>query len=302
MKDMKYKDVIVHYTSDDNIRLAVAVTKDITETARTKHNLSPVACAALGRTMTGALLLAGDYKNKEGVTIRIDGKGPLGVIHVDAFNSNRVRGYVDTPVVDLPLKPNGKLDVSGAVGTDGEVTVTRFTPEKTTYTSRSPIVSGEIAEDLAYYLYTSEQVPSTINLGVLVERDYSIAASGGFLVQALPGASDKVLAKVEENIKKIGQITTWLTTHPNGEGIAETIMEGLSYKELYRQPLYWRCTCSLERIENVLLSLRQEDKEALLSDPQVEMTCHYCGTRYVISHDELVDLYERHKKSSIPKE
>ena len=113
-------------------------------------------------------MLAGDYKNKEGVTIRIDGKGPLGVIHVDAFNSNRVRGYVDTPVVDLPLKPNGKLDVSGAVGTDGEVTVTRFTPEKTTYTSRSPIVSGEIAEDLAYYLYTSEQVPSTINLGVLV--------------------------------------------------------------------------------------------------------------------------------------
>ena len=111
-----------------------------------------------------------------------------------------------------------------------------------------------------------------------------------------------MLAKVEENIKKIGQITTWLTAHPNGEGIAETILEGLSYKELYRQPLYWRCTCSLERIENVLLSLRQEDKEALLSDPQVEMTCHYCGTRYVISHDELVDLYEHHKKSSTSKE
>lgn len=139
---MEYRDSIVHYMSDENIRLAVAVTRDCVETARQRHTLAPVACAALGRTMTGALLLAGDYKNREGVTIRIDGKGPLGVIHVDAFNSNRVRGYVDHPVIDLPLASNGKLDVRTAVGTDGEVTVTRFTPEKTTYTSRSPVVSG----------------------------------------------------------------------------------------------------------------------------------------------------------------
>lgn len=199
---MEYRDSIVHYMSDENIRLAVAVTRDCVETARQRHTLAPVACAALGRTMTGALLLAGDYKNREGVTIRIDGKGPLGVIHVDAFNSNRVRGYVDHPVIDLPLASNGKLDVRTAVGTDGEVTVTRFTPEKTTYTSRSPVVSGEIAEDLAYYLYTSEQIPATISLGVLVDRDYSVAASGGFLVQALPGAADDDLAKIEENIKK----------------------------------------------------------------------------------------------------
>lgn len=295
---MEYRDSIVHYTSDENIRLAVAVTRDCVETARQRHTLAPVACAALGRTMTGALLLAGDYKNREGVTIRIDGKGPLGVIHVDAFNSNRVRGYVDHPVIDLPLASNGKLDVRTAVGTDGEVTVTRFTPEKTTYTSRSPVVSGEIAEDLAYYLYTSEQIPATISLGVLVDRDYSVAASGGFLVQALPGAADDDLAKIEENIKKIGPITAYLTKHINGEGLAETVMDGFHCKEIFRRPLYWHCTCSLARIENVLLSLREEDKKDLLTDPQVEMTCHYCGTKYVISHDELEALFAAGKKRS----
>lgn len=294
---MKCKDYIVHYTSEENVRVAMALTKNITETARRQHGLSPVACAALGRTMTGALLLAGDYKNREGVTLRIDGKGPLGVIHADAFNSNRVRGYVDNPQLDLPLKANGKLDVGKAVGTDGEVAVTRFTPEKTTYASQSPLVSGEIAEDLAYYLYTSEQIRSTINLGVLVERDYSIAVSGGFLVQALPGANNDDLAKVEENIRKIGIFTSYVRSHPNGEGMVETIMDGLHYKELFRQPLYWRCTCSLERIENVLLSLRNEDKKELLQDPQVEMTCRYCGAKYVISHDELAALYARKNKA-----
>lgn len=140
--------------------------------ARQSHNLSPVACAALGRTMTGAALLAGDYKNHEGVSIKIAGDGPLGAVHADCFDTNKLRGYVDNPTIDLPLKPNGKLDVSAAVGRNGQLTVTRFTPKTTTYTSQADLVSGEIAEDIAYYLYTSEQVPSTINLGVLVDRLY----------------------------------------------------------------------------------------------------------------------------------
>ncbi|ERT60236.1 Hsp33 family molecular chaperone HslO [Megasphaera vaginalis (ex Srinivasan et al. 2021)] len=292
---MRYTDQIVHYTADENIRVAIALTREITETARLQHHLSPVACAALGRAMTGALLLAGDYKNHEGVSLRFDGKGPLGAIHVDSFRTNRVRGYVDHPTVDLPLKENGKLDVGRAVGTDGVLSVTRFTPEKTTYTSQSDLVSGEIAEDLAYYLYTSEQIPATINLGVLVDRDYTIAASGGFLVQALPGAADDDLARIEANLGRLAPITTYLREHENAEGLIETIFDGFHYKELYRQPLYWRCTCSLQRIENVLLSLRREDKEALLKDPQVEMTCHYCGSKYVISHDDLVTLFSENK-------
>ena len=290
---MHIEDKIIHYTSDELIRVSVAVTRTITQKARTCHNLSPVAAAALGRAMTGSVLLAGDYKNHEGVSLKFNGDGPLGAVHADCFDSHYVRGYVDHPQLDIPLKPNGKLDVSGAVGQHGQLSVTRFTPEKMTYTSQAELVSGEIAEDLAYYLLTSEQVPSTISLGVLVARDYSIAASGGFLVQALPGAKDEDLARVEANITCIGPITSYLSDHPDGEELAGIILGGMHYKELYRQPLSWRCTCSRDRIKNVLMSLRLADKEELLKDPQVEMTCQYCGARYVISHDELAALFKQ---------
>ena len=293
---MHIEDQIVHYTSDELIRVSIAQTRRITETARQRHHLSPVACAALGRAMTGALLLAGDYKNHEGVSLKFAGDGPLGAVHVDAFDSNKVRGYIDNPTVDLPLKANGKLDVGAAVGQHGQLTVTRFTPEQMTYTSQADLVSGEIAEDLAYYLYTSEQIPSTISLGVLVDRDYTIAASGGFLVQALPGAKEEDLARVEANITQIGPITTYLKNHPDGEGLVDIILSGMHFKELFRKPAWWQCTCSRQRIENVLLSLRPQDKEELLQDPQVEMTCHYCGEKYVISHDELVSLFENAHK------
>lgn len=293
---MHIEDQIVHYTSDELIRVSIAQTRRITETARQRHHLSPVACAALGRAMTGALLLAGDYKNHEGVSLKFAGDGPLGAVHVDAFDSNKVRGYIDNPTVDLPLKANGKLDVGAAVGQHGQLTVTRFTPEQMTYTSQADLVSGEIAEDLAYYLYTSEQIPSTISLGVLVDRDYTIAASGGFLVQALPGAKEEDLAQVEANITQIGPITTYLKNHPDGEGLIDIILSGMHFKELFRKPAWWQCTCSRQRIENVLLSLRAQDKEELLQDPQVEMTCHYCGEKYVISHDELVTLFENAHK------
>lgn len=290
---MHIEDKIIHYTSDELIRVSVAVTRMITQKARTCHNLSPVAAAALGRAMTGSVLLAGDYKNHEGVSLKFNGDGPLGAVHADCFDSRYVRGYVDYPQLDIPLKPNGKLDVSGAVGQHGQLSVTRFTPEKMTYTSQAELVSGEIAEDLAYYLLTSEQVPSTISLGVLVARDYSIAASGGFLVQALPGAKDEDLARVEANITCIGPITSYLSNHPDGEELAGIILGGMHYKELYRQPLSWRCTCSRDRIKNVLMSLRPADKEELLKDPQVEMTCQYCGARYVISHDELAAMFKQ---------
>ena len=290
---MHIEDKIIHYTSDELIRVSVAVTRTITQKARTCHNLSPVAAAALGRAMTGSVLLAGDYKNHEGVSLKFNGDGPLGAVHADCFDSRYVRGYVDHPQLDIPLKPNGKLDVSGAVGQHGQLSVTRFTPEKMTYTSQAELVSGEIAEDLAYYLLTSEQVPSTISLGVLVARDYSIAASGGFLVQALPGAKDEDLARVEANITCIGPITSYLSNHPDGEELAGIILGGMHYKELYRQPLSWRCTCSRDRIKNVLMSLCPDDKEELLKDPQVEMTCQYCGARYVISHDELAAMFKQ---------
>lgn len=285
-------DQIIHYTSDASIRVSIAITRELTEKARQCHQLSPVASAALGRTMTGALLLAGDYKNKEGVSILFKGDGPLGTIHVDSFDTDKVRGFVDHPHVQLPLKANGKLDVGTAVG-KGTLAVTRFTPKQDTYSSQSQIVSGEIAEDLAYYLYTSEQISSTISLGILVDRDYTIATAGGFLVQALPGATDEALAEVENNIQKIGPITTYLQHDVHGEALISNILKGFSYKELYRYPVYWQCTCSQQRMERALLALRAEDKLLLLQDPQVEMVCHYCGQHYVLQQKELAALYNK---------
>jgi len=176
-------DYIKRFTTREGVRMSLAVTTDTVETARVRHDLWPVATAALGRAMTGAILLAGDFKNHENVSLRIKGDGPLGVVHVDAFSDNTVRGYVDDPHVDVPLKHAGKLDVGSAVGHNGEVQVTRFTQLAQDYTSTSPIQSGEVAEDLAYYLYASEQVPSTISLGVLVDPDYHTVVAGGFIVR-----------------------------------------------------------------------------------------------------------------------
>lgn len=284
-------DKIVRYISDEGIRLSIAVTTNTVEEGRRRHDLWPVATAALGRTMTGALLLAGDFKNEENVSVRIKGDGPLGAIHVDAFADSTVRGYVDVPHIDLPLTDAGKLNVGGAVGHEGEVQVTRFTRLTQDYSSRSPLYSGEIAEDLAHYLYMSEQVPSTISLGVLVNPDGSASAAGGFLVQAMPGAKDEALQKIEENIKNIGTITQYLVQYKEAEGLAEKIMAGLTYKEVFTHPVSFSCTCSRERFEGVLMTLAEKDKADLLQDETTELVCHYCNEKYHYSRSELERLF-----------
>ena len=189
----------------------------------------------------------------------------------------------------LPLK-NGKLDVGGAVG-EGEITVTRFSNMKTPYTSQAKLVSGEIAEDLAYYLYMSEQTASTLSLGVLVSPDFHILAAGGFYAQALPDADEAALAKVEENIASVGSVTSYLSNHPQAEMLAETILQGLDYKLLTTSPLQFACTCSREKIENTLLSLNQQDREDLLQEKEVELVCHYCNEKYKVSQEELKTLF-----------
>lgn len=282
---------IARYISDEGVRLSIAVTTDVVETAKERHNLYPIAAAALGRTMTGAALLAVDYKNKESVSIKIKGDGPLGGVYADAYNGGLLRGYVEAPQVLLPLK-NGKLDVGGAVG-EGEITVTRFSHMKTPYTSQAKLVSGEIAEDIAYYLYMSEQTASTLSLGVLVSPEFHILGAGGFYVQALPGAQEEALAKVEENIASIGPITTYLSEHPQGELLAEKILDGLTYKKLTTMPLQFACTCSKEKIEKTLLSLNDTDRKDLLTEKEIELVCHYCNEKYVLSHDELETLFTK---------
>ena len=259
-------DYIKRFTTREGVRMSLAVTTDTVETARVRHDLWPVATAALGRAMTGAILLAGDFKNHENVSLRIKGDGPLGVVHVDAFADNTVRGYVDEPHVDVPLKRAGKLDVGAAVGHNGEVQVTRFTQLAQDYTSTSPIQSGEVAEDLAYYLYASEQVPSTISLGVLVDPDYHTVVAGGFIVQALPDATDEALAQVEKNINELGPITEYLKAHPDGKGLMERVLDGLTVNEVYNEPIHFQCRCGRDRFGAVLMTLREEEKKAILED------------------------------------
>lgn len=288
-------DYIKRFTCEEGVRLSIAVTTDTVEEARARHDLWPVAAAALGRTMTGAVLLASDFKNKENVSVRINGNGPLGAIHVDAFSDNTVRGYVDNPHTEVPLKHEGKLNVGLAVGIDGDVQVTRFTKLRQDYTSRSPLQSGEIAEDLAYYLYMSEQVPSTISLGVLVAPEGNTIVAGGFMVQALPDANDEALAIIEKNINDLGPITRYLKDHPNGEGLAEAVLKGLTFNEVYTSPVKFQCTCSKERFEHILMTLNKKDKDEILQDEQTELVCHYCNEKYHYSQDYLKELFTEHK-------
>ena len=290
-------DYIKRYTTKEGVRLSVAVTTATVEEARVRHDLWPVATAALGRTMTGALLMAGDFKNHENVSRRIKGDGPLGVVHVDAFSDSTVSGYVDNPHVDVPLKYAGKLDVGAAVGHNGEVKVTRFTQMAQDYTSSSPLQSGEIAEDLAYYLYTSEQIPATISLGVLVNTENKTQVAGGFLVQALPDATDEALAQVEEIINNLGPITQYLAGNPDGEGLAEHVLSGLTMQQVFESPVKFQCTCSRERFEEILMTLTDHDKEAILEDPVTETVCHYCNEKYTFPREELKELFEAAKKA-----
>ena len=283
-------DFIKRYTTAEGLRLSIAVTTDTVEEARVRHDLWPVATAALGRTMTGAMLMASDFKNDENVSIRLRGDGPLGIVHVDAFSNNTVRGYVDHPHVDVPLMREGKLDVGAAVGRNGEVQVTRFTKLRQNYTSQSPIQTGEVAEDLAYYLAMSEQVGSVLSLGVLVDPDYHTIVAGGFLVQALPDVTNDAFDKIEANLKTIGTVTNYLKAHPNAEQLMERILDGFTVQEVYNKRIHFACPCSRERFFDRLASLPMHDKKELAEDEVTELTCHYCNEKYHFSKEDMQTL------------
>ena len=283
-------DFIKRYTTAEGLRLSIAVTTDTIEEARVRHDLWPVATAALGRTMTGAILMASDFKNDENVSIRLRGDGPLGIVHVDAFSNNTVRGYVDHPHVDVPLLREGKLDVGAAVGRNGEVQVTRFTKLRQNYTSQSPIQTVEVAEDLAYYLAMSEQVGSVLSLGVLVDPDYHTIVAGGFLVQALPDVTNDAFDKIEANLKTIGTVTNYLKAHPNAEQLMERILDGFTVQEVYNERIHFACPCSRERFFDRLASLPMHDKKELAEDEVTELTCHYCNEKYHFSKEDMQTL------------
>lgn len=266
----------------------------LVEEARRIHGTSPVVTAGLGRTLTAAAIMGAELKSEqETVSIQFKGDGPVGCIVAVSDNDSRVRGYVGEPLVDLPLKPNGKLNVSGSIGT-GHLTVIRDLGMKEPYVGRVELQSGEIAEDIAYYYATSQQTPSVVALGVLVDRDYSVKAAGGYIVQLMPNCPEDIVSKLEENVAHMPTVTQILAEQHTLEDMMEKMLQGFSYDITEeREPVY-QCNCKRQRIERVLISLgKKELLEMAREQNGAEVRCHFCNKMYQFSEEELRELVRK---------
>ncbi|MFZ5643037.1 MAG: Hsp33 family molecular chaperone HslO [Bacillota bacterium] len=276
--------------AEQNFRVFAAVTTGVAEEARRRHDTWPIATAALGRAMTGALLLGANLKGKDVITIRIMGDGPLGAIIVSSNASGEVRGYVQEPHVDLPRRVEGKLPVGEAVGS-GMLYVTRNLGLKEPFTGGVEIVSGEIAEDLTHYMVTSEQVPSAIALGVLVDRDGKVVSSGGFWLEILPGAKEEVIAELEKTLSGLPPVSNMIEGGAGPEDIARTVAGNFQLKVLESTALTFKCTCDKKRVEDLLISLGKNEILSLAEEKgEAEVRCHFCGEMYTFTRDELIKL------------
>lgn len=273
-------------------RWVLARTTDTVEEARRRHGLSPVAVAALGRLMTGSLILACSLKGDESITLRLLGDGPLDGVIAVANAEGCVRGYVREPLVDLPLKSSGKLDVARAVGA-GDLAVSRSLQNGEVYTGMVPIVSGEIAEDLVHYLLTSEQIPSALLLGVQVERDYHVNGAAGLLFQPLPGASEQDIQAIEDQLSQLKTgISEVAAQSVTIEELLSRLMGPLSFHVLERREVKFSCMCSKERLADTLASLGKKEIADLISEGKAEMVCHFCNERYEFNTLELQSILE----------
>jgi molecular chaperone Hsp33 len=288
-------DYVVRATAAKGQVRAFAV--DLTETVREAAkllDLFPLASAALGRTMVAAVMIAADMKSADNsVSIIIKGGGPLGNIIVTAKANGTVKGYVDNPYVDLPLNKYGKLDVRAGVGIDGMLTVIKDLGLKEPYAGQIELVSGEIAEDLAHYFWSSEQQPSVIALGVLVNPDSTIRAAGGYIVQPLPGADDQIIDKLEKVVGQAAPITTMIDQGMRPEDVLDTILGDMDLRLNDRLDYKFLCDCSRERLEGLVLSLgKQEIEDIIKKEGKAEMICHYCSSKYLFGRDDLNRLLD----------
>lgn len=286
-------DQLVRAMTKDGFVKAVAVTtRDLTERARTIHRTLPVATAALGRTLAAASMM-GNALKAEGasLTLQIKGGGPLGTILAVSDTEGNVRGYVQNPQADLPLRPDGKLDVGAAVGADGALTVIKDLDMKEPYIGSVGLLSGEIAEDLAAYFVESEQIPTACALGVLVDRDQSVRASGGYLIQLLPGAAEDAIAKVEGGVLAAGPVTALLERNSSPEALLRTVLSDFEVEILETAPIAYRCRCTRDRVERALISMGVEELENLLEEQGgCELTCQFCDRIYRFTRADLEAL------------
>ena len=277
--------------ADRQIRAFAAVTGDTVETARQAHNTSPVATAALGRLLTGGAMMGAMMKGeKDLLTIQIRGDGPIGGITVTADSAGRVKGYVNDPTVMLPPTPAGKLDVGGAIG-NGYLQVIKDLGLKEPYVGQVDLQTGEIGDDLTYYFAVSEQVPSAVGLGVLMNRSNTVERAGGFIVQLMPFAEEKVIAQLEKNISSIGSVTKLLQEENTAEYLLSRALDGFDIEISDRLPAEFYCNCSKERVEKALISIGRKDLNELIQEGKpVEMNCHFCNRNYQFSVEELKKL------------
>ena len=286
-------DQLVRAISKDGFVKAVAVsTRDLTERARQIHHTTPVATAALGRTLAAASMLGNALKGDgASVTLQIKGDGPLGTILAVSDNEGNVRGKVDDPAVDLPLRPDGKLDVGAAVGHEGMLTVIRDLNMKDPYVGSVSLLGGEIAEDLAAYFVESEQIPTACGLGVLVDRDRSVLTAGGYLIQLLPGAGEEIVSRVERGIMAAGSVTALLKADSDPESLLRRVMPDFELEILEKSPVEYRCYCSRERMEKALISLGPEEMRSLIDEQgSAEMTCRFCDSVQKFTREDLEGL------------
>ncbi|MEY8280256.1 Hsp33 family molecular chaperone HslO [Oscillospiraceae bacterium 52-8] len=265
---------------------------DVVARAEQIHESSAVVTAALGRLLTAASIMGCGLKGKEqSVTLRLSGGGPAGNVIAVSDAWGNVRGTVSQPVVELPLNPYGKLDVGGAVGRDGTLTVIRDTGMKDSYVGSVPLVSGEVAEDVTAYYAASEQIPTVCALGVLVNPDLTVRAAGGFLVQLLPGALEEEIEQLEGNLKELPSVTQMLEGGMSLEQIIERVLDGFAPNILDEFPVEYRCNCSRQRVEKALLSLGNEELQEMIDEGEpVEVCCHFCERKYNFTQEELKNL------------
>ena len=290
-------DYIIRATAaNDQIRAFATVTTEMVETAREHHNTSPVATAALGRLLTAGAMMGSMMKGEKDVlTLQIKAGGPLQGITVTADSQGNVKGYVGNPDVCIPANSKGKLDVAGAVG-PGFLTVIKDMGLKEPYSGQVMLQTCEIAEDLTYYFATSEQVPSAVGLGVLMNKNNTVRQAGGFIVQLMPFAEEDVISKLEQNVQKINSVTNLLEEGHTPESLLEKVLEGFDVQINEKMDTRFCCNCSKERVAKALISIgRKELNEMIQEGKPIEMNCHFCNTNYNFTVEELKEILRRCK-------
>ncbi|WP_112179203.1 Hsp33 family molecular chaperone HslO [Paraliobacillus zengyii] len=282
-------DYLIKATAFQGTVRAYAIqSTETVEEARKRHDTWATASAALGRTITISTMMGAMLKGEDKLTVKVEGDGPVGPIVVDSNSKGEVRGYITNPHVDFDLNNKGKLDVARAVGTSGNISVVKDLGLKDFFTGQVPIVSGEIGEDFTYYFANSEQVPSAVGAGVLVNPDHSILAAGGFIIQVMPGATDETIGGIETKISTIDPISTLIRQGRTPEEILALILGEENMKTHERMSVQFTCSCSVDRIKNAIKSLgNQEIDQMIEEDGGAEAVCHFCNEQYQLDVDDL---------------